>query len=534
MKARSANCPACAGPVQFKVSSSFVTVCEFCHSVVARGDKKPEDHGKVADLVELQSPLMLGMTGRFRDRNFSVVGRVQYQHSSGATWNEWYLLFVGDTWGWLAEAQSRLYLMFEKHLKSTTVLPDFDSLQLGQSFDLMKDKLAVTEKSTAHVHSAEGEIPWAVRPGLEHRYADLRGEGKGIATFDYGTTPPAVFVGTAVDLEQLRLSGKDGLISSDSIPVGALQVNCPQCAGSLTLHAPDQTLRVACPNCNALLDADQGKLKFLQTLMHKQAKPVIPMGAQGLLHGNQYTVIGYMERYVLYEGNTYPWTEYLLHNRNKGFRWLVCSADHWAFVEPIDFPATSTLADKVTYDGRTYHKFDQGTAFVRYVIGEFPWRVVVGETTQTRDFIAPPYMISVEHSVQMSPRTRHNSPDRDVGNSVVSEENNVSLGTYLPVEELEKAFKLNALRRPWGVGPIQPAPTPGYGMYVSYMVFLGLIVATFLGMSAIHPNKPPDGFLMLVALGLVSIVPIGVQIYRFSFEVKRWENSDFSPYAQQS
>ena len=64
MRKIEAPCPSCGAPVEFKVSSSLVTVCEFCHSLVARGDRKLEDLGKVAALVETNSPLELGATGR--------------------------------------------------------------------------------------------------------------------------------------------------------------------------------------------------------------------------------------------------------------------------------------------------------------------------------------------------------------------------------------------------------------------------------------------------------------------------------------
>jgi len=45
------------------------------------------------------------MTGSYRNKAFHVTGRVQYKHPSGALWNEWYLSFPGERWGWLAEAQ---------------------------------------------------------------------------------------------------------------------------------------------------------------------------------------------------------------------------------------------------------------------------------------------------------------------------------------------------------------------------------------------------------------------------------------------
>ena len=76
MKRRIANCPACAAPIEFQLSTALVTVCEFCRSVVARADTRLEDHGKVADLVETDSPIKRGTTGKFEKKRFEVVGRV--------------------------------------------------------------------------------------------------------------------------------------------------------------------------------------------------------------------------------------------------------------------------------------------------------------------------------------------------------------------------------------------------------------------------------------------------------------------------
>jgi Domain of unknown function (DUF4178) len=533
MKTRSANCPACGGPVQFRASNSLVTICEFCHSVVARGDKSPEEHGKVADLVELQSPIMLGMRGKYQNKGFEVVGRVQYKHPSGATWNEWYLLFPGDVWGWLAEAQSRFYMMFEKRLRAGTALPSYEKVELGQNFDLMKANLAVTEKAIAHVHSAEGEIPWAVRPGIEHRYADLRSESGAIATLDFGSESPTVYVGQAIALKDLQLTGNDGMMRSDSIPVQSLQINCPKCAGPLTLHAPDDTLRVVCPNCSALLDADHGKLKYLETLAHRQVKPVIPLSAKGVLFGDEYVAIGFMERYVMYEGKAYSWTEYLLYNKERGFRWLVCSSDHWSFVEPIDFAGTKVMAAEIKHLGRSFKKYDQGTAYVRYVVGEFPWRVTIGETVECTDYISPPNMLSFEHSIQITAESILKNANSNAPQSVASEEINVSLGTYLPVYELEKAFKLEGVKMPWSVGPIQPAPGGGYQFWWTNAIFILFLFLTQIGFGILHPNKAPDIVFLVISIGVVSLIPIGVLIYKHSFEVKRWENSDYSPYSQE-
>ena len=140
MKPKIANCPACGGPVEFQLSTALVTVCDFCHTVVARADKKIEDHGKVADLIETNSPIKRGLTGTFDKKEFEVVGQVQYQHPAGGVWDEWYLKFPGDRVRWLAAAQGKFYLTTEKRLRENTQLPDFESLTPGHRFQLPDGK----------------------------------------------------------------------------------------------------------------------------------------------------------------------------------------------------------------------------------------------------------------------------------------------------------------------------------------------------------------------------------------------------------
>src|SRR5262249_6212356 len=136
MRGVQAPCPACGAPVRFRVSSSLVTVCEHCNSVVARGDRKLEDLGKVAAIVDTDSPLQLGLQGTFRGKSFEIVGRVQYAQAAGGSWDEWYAAFANGKWGWLAEAQGRFYLTFERALSEGESLPAIDDLQVGENLDL--------------------------------------------------------------------------------------------------------------------------------------------------------------------------------------------------------------------------------------------------------------------------------------------------------------------------------------------------------------------------------------------------------------
>lgn len=505
-----AHCPACGAIVEFHVSSSLVTVCEYCHSAIARGDKRLEDLGKVADLVQSQSPLRVGLHGTYRGKAYDIVGRVQYQHPAGGVWDEWYLAFGGDRWGWLAEAQGRFYVTFEVPLHSSSDVPGFDQMEVGQGYNLGQKigVLKVGEKNEAVAASAEGEIPWSFRPGAQLRFADLYGPQGRFATLDYSDAEPRIYVGDEIPLADLGLPKSAFSEEKPAQTVKGLLLNCPQCGGSLELHAPDAAQRVACPNCRALLDVQKGNLRYLSTLNRSRIQPVIPLGTTGTFAGTAFTVIGFLVRSVTEEGVVYRWQEYLLYNPSVGFRWLVHSDDHWNFVAPVSPGDVDDHYQRAFYAGKTFRLFQRGLATVRSVLGEFYWKVEVGEEVDTRDLIAPPEMLSFE---------------------TAKGEQNISLGLYVPPERIEEAFGVKNLRRPWSIGPNQPSPVIRSVM-ATWATFAGLILLVDVALSSRSAGPKVDQGFLAYALVLISIIPIGAVIYRGSFEARRWQNSDFNPF----
>ncbi len=500
-----AHCPSCGGIVEFQVSSSLVTICEHCHSAIARGDKALEDVGKVADLVESESPLRMGLHGNYRGKNYEIVGRVQYQHPAGGVWDEWYLAFGGDRWGWLAEAQGRFYVTFEVPIHSSADVPAFDQLDVGQAYNLgpKLGVLKVGEKNDALAASAEGEIPWAFKPEAALRFADLYGQHQQFATLDYSDTEPRIYVGAEVPLTDLGLP--KGASAEEKAPetVKGLLLYCPQCGGSLELHAPDAAQRVACPYCRSLLVVDKGNLRYLSTLNRSRIEPVIPLGTTGAFTGTSYTVIGFLVRSVTEEGTVYRWQEYLLYNPSVGFRWLVDSDDHWSFVAPVSPGEVDDHIGYATFAGKTFRRFGGGLATVRNVLGEFYWKVEVGEEVETRDLIHPPEALSIETSAG---------------------EQNISLGIYVRPDEIEQAFGVTNLRRPWSIGMSQPAPATGF-VTITWVVFAILMILIDVVLSS---RKTPvvDQRFLFYAMVLISIIPITVLLYRSSFESRRWQNSN--------
>jgi hypothetical protein len=499
-----AHCPACGGIVEFQVASSLVTICEHCHSAIARGDKALEDFGKVADLVDSQSPLRMGLNGTYRGKTYDIVGRVQYRHPAGGVWDEWYLSFGGNRWGWLAEAQGRFYVTYEVPLHSSTEVPSFDQLDVGQAYNLGKiGVLKVGERNEAIAASAEGEIPWQFKPGATVRFADLYGPHAQFATLDYSDAEPRIYVGAEVSIADLGLTKEAFSEERPAREVKGLQLNCPQCGGALELHAPDAAQRVACPYCQSLLDVEKGNLRFLSTLKRSRIEPSIPLGTKGTFFGTSYTVIGFLVRSVTQEGIVYRWQEYLLYNASVGFRWLVQSDDHWNFVSPVSPGDVDDQHGHATFAGKNFRLFEHGLATVRHVLGEFYWKVEVGEEVQTRDLIRPPEALSIE---------------------TAQGEQNISLAIYVRPDQIEKSFGVKNLRRSWSIGMNQPGPKTGF-VAVSWLAFALLMIVIDVVLSS---RKTPavDQRFLFYGLVLISIIPIAALLYRASFEARRWQNSN--------
>lgn len=481
MSVRAANCPSCGGPLEFKSGRSIVVICEYCRSAVARTDRDLKDLGKVAELVDTGSPLAVGVRGKWKDVPFELTGRAQLGHEMGGQWDEWYATFSNGWLGWLAEAQGRFYLTFQYPIPQDAPLPAFDQLQLGQSITGLPwpTPLIVAETGRATARGAKGEIPYLLTPGETYYYADLSGVDGAFGTLDYNESPPLVFLGQQVTLAELGITGTRAP-EREERRVGAAQVSCPNCSGPLELRAPDKTERVTCPNCNSLLDVNQGQLQFLKALAKPSFQPVIPIGAAGDVPEGKMTIIGAMARSVTIEGTQYFWGEYLLYNPQIGFRWLVHSDDHWNYVQAVAPGEVTESAKSAGFRGKHYRIFQDAQARVECVLGEFYWKVEAGEQVRGVDYVSPPYMLSKEVStVYVTDSTKSEKTKHATG------EINWSLGTYVTVSQIEKAFSISGLARPSNVAPNQP-----YKHWWVYKYWLAFVVVTLLA-----------GFIALVTSG---------------------------------
>lgn len=229
-------------------------------------------------------------------------------------------------------------------------------------------------------------------------------------------------------------------------PVTAATVRaliCPHCGGAVTIRGMSHTRTVACERCGSLLDARDPGLRILQEFDRRTAEPHhIPLGTRGQWRGAPYEVIGFMVRAIVVEGTTYSWGEYLLFNPYHGFRYLTEYQGHWNDVVALHaVPAQEFGAGKPEArlaDGSAFSHFQAAKASTTYVLGEFPWEVRVGDEVEVDDFVAPPRVLSREHT---------------------AEETTWSLGEYVSGREVWRAFALDG-KPPHAHGVYANQPSP--------------------------------------------------------------------------
>jgi len=476
------TCPNCGAPIEFRYDDSFVRVCASCNHAVLRTDRSVESLGKVADLVPIESPLKLFAEGHHGSTSFLLVGMAQIRHGAGGLWQEWYAKLDGGQWGWLAEAQGRYYLTFEEPWLAAP-----NDVGVGERIDIpvrgTTRTMTVGEVTSASYVGARGELPFKLVPNESFRYADLS-DGQGMfATIDFGDaeTPPKLYVGQQVNVADLHLIGGEVEPPSARDEIKSQRLACPSCNGPIELRAPGESLRAVCPYCNTLLDTSSGALAILGKLAQK-AQPRIPLGAAGTFSDGKLTVIGYVQRSALVDGDWWAFDEYLLYAPGVGFRWLVESDGHWSYVQPIATGAVELTPKGARYDGVDFAHYQQSQLRVDQVFGEFYWQVQEGEIVEGDDYIAPPAMISRETS---------------------KSEVNDSLSTYMTVAEVERAFAddPNAAKlqigTPVGIAPNQPDAWRAASAVVS-LAFMALIV---LGLVFAMAARDEQKFNKTVSLG---------------------------------
>ncbi len=436
---KTANCPSCGAPVSFRSSTSVYAVCGFCRSTLLRDGEDLKNLGRMAELMDDPSLIQIGTEGSFRGLHFGVIGRIQLKHESGL-WNEWHILFDDARNAWLSEAGGEYVVSSQVPISET--LPAFETLVPEMPITVAGRSFTVTDLESARCISGQGELPFKVEAGYDVNTADLRGNDR-FVTIDYSETPPLVFVGYPVKFDELKLANlrvaSDASSSGGKATIKAHAFNCPHCASPLSVHS-GAIESVACDSCGSIIGIDNENVQILaRAAQSMRVVPWLPLGSKGRLHDIEWEAIGFMRRSQRSGGVDYAWSEYLLFNEKEGFAWLTEYQGHWNFARTLSNPP-SVSRGQTSFWRKTglFKLFSSGTAEVSYVVGEFYWRVSVGESCLVEDYICPPLMLSRE---------------------VTNKEASWSESEYLEPEALCAAFKITTAP-PARIGVFANQPNP--------------------------------------------------------------------------
>ena len=455
-----APCPSCGAPVTFKSAQSTHAVCAYCRSMVVREGEVLRRIGKMAELFDDHSLLQLGASGQIEGEGFQLVGRLQYKYAEG-TWSEWHALLASGASAWLSEDNGAY--VFSRPISAEREVPAFDQFNVGASTELGGAHWSVGANTEVALISAQGELPHLPPLGAPFRIVELRSAGGDagqarVVSIDYGSQPPSLSEGRAVELAELKLSGlKDESAREDQ----GRQFACPNCGAPVAPLRP-QSKSITCPQCNSLIDLSDGiggELRHAE--QDEPVRPLIALGSTGRLEAASWQVVGFQHRLGRADGDdeSFAWQEYLLYNAKAGFCFLVDAEDGWSLVRPITgAPELLAGGARARYNTTTYTRQWHYRAETSYVLGEFYWQVRRGQVTQNSDYAAGDRLLSAE---------------RGAG------EITWSAGRKIDAAKVADAFGLGDKLARADAKPFSAAPSVGIGTIV-LVLFVLIVVLTLM------------------------------------------------------
>lgn len=197
----SGTCPNCGAPLDFIWPSSVQTVCTFCKSIIIRTDVDLQKVGTVADLPADSSPIQIAAEGIYKNKAFTVAGRIIYEYEQG-TWNEWHVVQSDGTSAWLSDAQSQYcYTLATAHKD----VPAVTDVRVGGRYDWDGIPFTVTTITEADYRGVEGELPFQYWDKTKATFADCMSPRGDFATIDYSDEQPVLYRGEMVDFDFLHL-----------------------------------------------------------------------------------------------------------------------------------------------------------------------------------------------------------------------------------------------------------------------------------------------------------------------------------------
>jgi hypothetical protein len=302
-----------------------------------KGDKKkaaaPRDEHDCTELL-------VGMRGKLDGSAFELVGRSHVVSKSGGHWNEWRAVLGKGREGWLAEAATRFYFMFE------TPLVDVTDAGAGAT---VSARYVVVERDEAERVASFGDVD--PPDGTKYRYVDLSGDDGKCATIDYAEDKARSFAGRRVTLDEL------GLIAA---------------------REP----------------------RYLDVREGSGPESELAIGGTISVEGTAYRIRATLVRSAPDDGERFTWEEHLLYKQGHPIVWLVELPDEWRLVTHVEPGAVEVRDGSVRYRGESYKKIHSGLARVDGAFGALPWKMRIGDEVTATDYGKKDVVLSIEQTAR--------------------------------------------------------------------------------------------------------------------------------------
>lgn len=156
------SCPSCSAPVSVEDRFARLVVCGYCGQTCYVTDGRLDPTGKVGKLTEIPSLFRVGAKGSLNGESFTAMGRIRFSYQGGF-WDEWLLFFKDGKVVWVEEDEGELIMHAKTRL--TSALPEVSSIKVGSIIKVNDSNLFVTEKVTATLAGAEGQLNFTFVPG---------------------------------------------------------------------------------------------------------------------------------------------------------------------------------------------------------------------------------------------------------------------------------------------------------------------------------------------------------------------------------
>ena len=162
---RAINCTQCGGALTLNGGHRVESItCGYCGSVLDAKQQYRTVKKFMTERKQPPSPLRIGMKGRLKEAEFTIIGLIEYRScSDGASWFEYFLF--SQTHGYAGLEYDSGHYLFSRKVRD---LPDRSVRPVEKSsFVVSHQTFKVYESYRAKISYVEGELTWIAQTGDE-------------------------------------------------------------------------------------------------------------------------------------------------------------------------------------------------------------------------------------------------------------------------------------------------------------------------------------------------------------------------------